>query len=98
MAKQNPLSAQQKIGLRIKELRNKAKYSQEELGQYSNLDRTYINSVENDRRNISIRAIAQISSVPAKNRKAIFAKSQALKSPTTISLLPVFPDIIIIKL
>ncbi len=47
MAKQNPASIQQKIGFRIRELRNKAKYSQENLGQYSNLDRTYINSVEN---------------------------------------------------
>jgi transcriptional regulator with XRE-family HTH domain len=61
MAKQNSLSIQQKMGLRIKELRNKAKFSQENLGHFSDLDRTYINSVENGRRNISIRAIAQIS-------------------------------------
>jgi DNA-binding XRE family transcriptional regulator len=47
MSKQNALSIQQKIGLRIRELRNKAKYSQENLGYYSDLDRTYINSVEN---------------------------------------------------
>ncbi len=51
MAKQNSLSIQQKIGLRIKELRNKTKISQENLGHYSDLDRTYINSVENGRRN-----------------------------------------------
>jgi len=37
MAKQNSLSVQQKIGLRIKELRNKAKYSQENLGFEANL-------------------------------------------------------------
>ncbi|MFZ0033405.1 MAG: helix-turn-helix transcriptional regulator [Sedimentisphaerales bacterium] len=61
MAKQNSLSVQQKLGLRIKELRNKAEYSQENLGHFSHLDRTYINSVKNGRRNISIRAISQIS-------------------------------------
>jgi len=52
MAKENPVSVQQKIGLRIRELRNKAKFSQENLGHYSDLDRTYINSVENGRRNL----------------------------------------------
>lgn len=73
MAKQNSLSVQQKIGLRIRELRNKAKYSQENLGYYSDLDRTYINSVENGRRNISIRAIFQISSALKVSLKEFFA-------------------------
>ena len=73
MAKQNTLSIQQKIGLRIKELRNKAKYSQENLGYYSDLDRTYINSVENGRRNVSIRAISQISSALKVSLKEFFA-------------------------
>ena len=73
MSKQNALSIQQKIGLRIRELRNKAKYSQENLGYYSDLDRTYINSVENGRRNISIRAIFQISSALKVSLKEFFA-------------------------
>jgi transcriptional regulator with XRE-family HTH domain len=73
MAKQNSLSIQQKIGLRIKELRNKVKYSQENLGHYSDLDRTYINSVENGRRNISIRAISQISAALKVSLKEFFA-------------------------
>jgi transcriptional regulator with XRE-family HTH domain len=73
MAQQNLLSVQQKIGLRIKELRNKAKFSQENLGHYSDLDRTYINSVENGRRNISIRAIAQISSALKVSLKEFFS-------------------------
>jgi len=73
MAKQNSLSIQQKIGLRIRELRNKAKYSQENLGYYSDLDRTYINSVENGRRNISIRAISQISSALKVSLKEFFS-------------------------
>lgn len=42
------------VGNRIRELRKSQDYSQEELAHRSGLDRTYINSVENGRRNISI--------------------------------------------
>jgi len=49
------------IGSRIKELRSKAKISQEELALRACLDRTYINSVENGRRNISIVNVEKIS-------------------------------------
>jgi transcriptional regulator with XRE-family HTH domain len=49
------------IGLRIKELRSKAKYSQMELAERSELDRTYITSVENGKRNISIENIKKIA-------------------------------------
>lgn len=44
----------QKLGLRIKELRKKQSLSQEELADIAGLDRTYINSVENGKRNISL--------------------------------------------
>ena len=50
-----------KIGQRIKELRAKAKISQEELASLAGLDRTYINSVENGKRNISIVNIEKIA-------------------------------------
>lgn len=50
-----------KIGLRIKELRKEKNFSQEELANLSNLDRTYINSVENGKRNISIINIEKIA-------------------------------------
>lgn len=49
-----------KLGLRIKELRKEKNFSQEALADLSNLDRTYINSVENGRRNISIINIEKI--------------------------------------
>jgi len=49
------------IGLRIKELRSKNGISQEELALRADLDRTYINSVENGRRNISIVNIERIA-------------------------------------
>mgnify|MGYP003305454738 CR=1 FL=1 len=51
-----------KLGLRIKELRKEKNFSQEELADLSGLDRTYINSIENGRRNISIINIEKIAS------------------------------------
>ncbi len=48
------LSITYKIGLRIKELRKAEAITQEELAHRANIDRTYINSVENGKRNISI--------------------------------------------
>ena len=43
-----------KIGNRIKELRKELGLSQEKLANNCDLDRTYVASVENDKRNISI--------------------------------------------
>lgn len=42
------------VGKRIKEIRKKKQLSQENLALIAGIDRTYINSVENGRRNISI--------------------------------------------
>ena len=44
----------QKVGARIRELRNNRGLSQEKLALAAGLDRTYIASVENGKRNISI--------------------------------------------
>ena len=60
MAKQNPVSIQQKIGARIRELRNKAKYSQENLGHFSDLDRTYINSIERGLKSPTINTVVRL--------------------------------------
>ena len=43
-----------KVGQRIKKLRTKRKLSQEDLALEINMNRVYLNSVENGRRNISI--------------------------------------------
>ena len=59
MGKRYP-QIQYKIGDRIKELREKKHHTQESLALKSNLDRTYINSVENGRRNISVQALEKI--------------------------------------
>lgn len=50
-----------KLGLRIKELRQKKGISQQELAYRSDLDRTYITQVENGKRNISIINIEKIA-------------------------------------
>ena len=47
------MNIKEKIGARIKELRNKEGISQEVFADMSRLDRTYIKSVENGKRNIS---------------------------------------------
>ncbi len=50
-----------KLGQRIKSLRKERSISQEELADIAGLDRTYINSVENGKRNISIVNIEKIA-------------------------------------
>jgi len=50
-----------KIGSRISFLKKSKKYSQEKLALTADLDRTYINSVENGRRNISIISLEKIT-------------------------------------
>ena len=49
------------LGKRIKELRQGKKISQEALAFKSQLDRTYINGIENGRRNVSIINIYKIT-------------------------------------
>lgn len=66
------------IGLRIKELRAKASISQEELAFSANLDRTYINSVENGRRNISIVNIEKIARALSVSVKEFFNNDKFL--------------------
>ncbi|GAB5418243.1 MAG: hypothetical protein Crog4KO_16520 [Crocinitomicaceae bacterium] len=50
-----------KIGVRIKELREVKQMSQKDLSYASDLDRSYIASVENGQRNISIVNIEKIA-------------------------------------
>jgi len=50
-----------KLGLRIKELRSQREMSQKDLAYASDLDRSYIASVENGQRNVSIVNIEKIA-------------------------------------
>ncbi|MDC9721460.1 MAG: helix-turn-helix transcriptional regulator [Urechidicola sp.] len=61
-----------KIGYRIKELRDVKEMSQKDLAYASDLDRSYIASVENGKRNISIINIEKISSALGVDLKEFF--------------------------
>lgn len=55
------MSVKEKIGQRIKELREAKEMSQKDLAYTADLDRSYIASVENGQRNISIVNIGKIA-------------------------------------
>ncbi len=55
------MNIKDKLGLRVKSLRLENKISQEKLANLSNLDRTYMHSIEKGERNISIETIEKIS-------------------------------------
>lgn len=48
------------FGIRLKNLREEKKLSQEKLAEFSGLDRTYISSVERGKRNISLKGLYSI--------------------------------------
>ena len=48
------MDIRKKIGLRIKEYRTNLKLTQEALAFKAEIDKTYINEVENGKRNISV--------------------------------------------
>lgn len=55
------MDIKEKIGKGIKELRKKNNISQEALANISNIDRTYIQSIEQGERNISITILEKIA-------------------------------------
>ncbi|NOY51124.1 MAG: helix-turn-helix transcriptional regulator [Chlorobi bacterium] len=61
-----------KIGARIKELREQNKLSQKDLAYSADLDRSYIASVENGQRNISIVNIEKIALALGENLTTFF--------------------------
>lgn len=55
------MNVKEKIGQRIKELRGAANMSQKDLAYAADLDRSYIASIENGSRNVSIVNIEKIA-------------------------------------
>lgn len=55
------MNIKEKLGLKIKELRLKKGWSQEKLALESNLDRTYLPSIEKGERNVSVTVIEKIA-------------------------------------
>ena len=66
------MSVKLKIGLRIKELREKVKMSQKDLSYEADLDRSYIASIENGQRNVSIVNIEKIATALGVTIKEFF--------------------------
>lgn len=54
-------NAQQKLGKKIKSLRLESELSQEQLGELTGLDRTYISGIERGVRNPSIKNIEKVA-------------------------------------
>jgi transcriptional regulator with XRE-family HTH domain len=71
------------VGQRIKFLRNQAEISQMELANLANLDRTYITSVENGKRNISIVNIEKVTSALNITIKEFFRDAAFDNNPTS---------------
>jgi transcriptional regulator with XRE-family HTH domain len=55
------MDIRKKIGKRVKELRQEKNLSQEALAHLSELDRTYIPSIEKGERNVSIEVIQKLA-------------------------------------
>jgi len=66
------MNVKSKIGTRIKELREQNNMSQKDLAYSADLDRSYIASVENGQRNISIVNIEKVSTALGVTLKEFF--------------------------
>ena len=66
------MDVKEKIGQRIKELREASSMSQKDLSYAADLDRSYIASVENGQRNISIVNIEKIATALGVTLKVFF--------------------------
>ncbi len=54
------MQLQEKIGARIKQIRTEKKITQESVAYSANVDRTYMNHVENGRRNVTLETLEKI--------------------------------------
>jgi len=70
------MKVKSKIGNRIKELRDIKEMSQKDLAYASDLDRSYIASVENGQRNISIINIEKIAVALGVSLKEFFGNDK----------------------
>ena len=68
-----------KIGLRIKALREVSKMSQKDLSYAADLDRSYIASIENGKRNVSIVNIEKIANALNVTLKDFFDDGEFIK-------------------
>ncbi len=70
------MDVKHKIGIRIKELREASGMSQKDLSYAAELDRSYIASIENGQRNVSIVNIEKIASALGVSLKNFFNNAE----------------------
>lgn len=75
------MEIQKKIATRIRTLREEKKLKQEDLAWQSNLDRTYMNQVENGRRNITMISLEKIVTAGLKMTLADFFNHEIFNEP-----------------
>ena len=76
------MDIRKQIGMRIKELRLSNKLTQESLSHFAQMDKTYINEVENGKRNISVINLEKVIKALDSNFEVFF--SSPIFSPTDI--------------
>lgn len=74
------MDIRKKIGGRIKELRIKEKLTQESLAYKANMDKTYLNEVENGKRNVSVINLEKIIVALEANFSTFFSNQEFKKS------------------
>jgi transcriptional regulator with XRE-family HTH domain len=67
------MDIKEKIGLRIRQLRQEQNLSQEAFADVCELDRTYISSIEKGRRNVSIVNLEKIANALNINLSTLFS-------------------------
>ncbi len=60
------------LGKRIRELREKQNWSQEELAEHADLDRTYIGGIERGERNVAVLNLSYIAKALKISLKELF--------------------------
>lgn len=73
------MNIKDKVGQRIKELRNELGLSQEALANKAGVDRTYVTDVENGRRNISVELLEKLIKALDVSVQEFFTSKQFLK-------------------
>lgn len=72
------MNIKDKVGQRIKELRNELGLSQEALANKAGVDRTYVTDVENGRRNVSVELLEKLIKALEVSIQAFFTSKQFL--------------------
>jgi transcriptional regulator with XRE-family HTH domain len=73
------MDIKKKIGLRIKELRTEKELTQEGLAWNAEINRTFMNHVENGRKNVSIESLEKIISGLGTSLKEFFNSKEFSK-------------------